>query len=149
MSRRGAGIVIVVIVVMALVGLGMWRRHALLDERDAARQARARSVTALVVARRALELSVRRAGEVETANLGVRREAEELTAIANGVALEVTAVARERDDAALQTFVASGQLGTLRTCLDGINRALNQVSVGDPGAVGTLDSVRTSCRAVG
>ena len=54
----------------------------------------------------------------------------------------------ERDDAVLAAFAANGQVGTLRSCLDGINRALNQVSVGDPGSVGTLDTVRTACRAV-
>ena len=55
----------------------------------------------------------------------------------------------ERDDAVLAAYAANGQVGTLRSCLDGINRALNQVSVGDPGSTRTLDSVRSACRAVG
>jgi len=42
-----------------------------------------------------------------------------------------------------------GQVGRMRECLDGINRALNQISVGDPNGPNTLASVRSACRAVG
>jgi hypothetical protein len=71
-----------------------------------------------------------------------------LRGVADGVAAQIAAVQQQRDDAVLAAFVANGQVTTLRTCLDGINRALNQVSVGDAGSVRTLDSVRSACRAV-
>jgi hypothetical protein len=148
MTRRRAGFIVAVVLVLTLVGLGIGRRQQLVDEGDAARVARARARAALVVTRRALDRTVRLAGAIETANVTTRTQADELRAVAEGVATQVAAVARQRDDAVLATYAANGQVGRLRACLDGINRALNQVSVGDPTSVGTLDSVRSACRAV-
>ena len=95
-----------------------------------------------------LDRVVRRAGALELENVGVRKEAADLRAVADGVAVQIQGVEHERDDAVLAAYAANGQVGTLRACLDGINRALNQVSVGDPGSVRTLDSVRSACRSV-
>ena len=148
MTRRRAGLVVAAVLVVVLVGLGVWRRQQLVDERDAARAARHRALTAIAKTQVTLERTVRRAGELETANVGVRQEADGLRKVADGVAAQIAAVTHERDDAVLAAFVANGQVSTLRSCLDGINRALNQVSVGDPGSVRTLESVRSACRAV-
>jgi hypothetical protein len=148
MTRRRAGLIVVAVLVLTLVGLGIWRRQQLMDERDAARAARTRALATLARTQRVLDATVRTAGALETANLGTRREAAELRRIADGIATEIRTVERQRDDAVLAAYAAMGQVGSLRTCLDGINRALNQVSVGDPGSVGTLDSVRSSCRVV-
>jgi hypothetical protein len=130
------------------VGLGIWRRQQLADDRDAARAARTSALAKLADTRRVLGATVRAAGRLETANVATHQQAADLRALAERVAAEIQSVTRERDDAVLAAFAANGQVGTLRSCLDGINRALNQVSVGDPGSVGTLDTVRTACRAV-
>lgn len=148
MTRRGAGLVVVVVLVVALVGLGVWRRQQLMDERDAARTARRHALETLARTRVELARTSREAGTIETASVGVRAEAADLRRIADDVAGQVTVVTKERDDAVLAAYFATGQVGTLRTCLDGINRALNQVSVGDPNSVRTLETVRTACRAV-
>jgi len=138
----------VTVVVVALVGLGLWRRQQLVDDRAAARSARSRALATLVRTQRELHRVVRSAGAVEQVNTGTRKEAADLRAVADAVAAQITGVERERDDAVLAAYAANGQVGTLRACLDGINRALNQVSVGDPGSVRTLDSVRSECRSV-
>jgi hypothetical protein len=148
MTRRGAGPIAVAVVVVALLGLGVWRRQQLVDERDAARGARTRALALIASTQAELDRTVRRAGAIETANVGVRTQADELRRVADGVSAQIAAVGRERDDAVLAAYAANGQVGALRSCLDGINRALNQVSVGDPDSVRTLDSVRTACRAV-
>lgn len=148
MTRRRAGLIVAAVLVLALVGLGIWRRQQLVDERVAARAARTRALATLVRTQRELDRVVRRAGTIELASAGTRKEAADLRSIADGVAVRIQAVERERDDAVLAAYVANGEVGTLRACLDGINRALNQVSVGDPGSVLTLDSVRSACRAV-
>jgi hypothetical protein len=148
MTRRRAGLAVVVVVVVALLGLGIWRRQQLVDERDAARVARRHALATLALTRVELARTSRRAGAIESASVTVRAEAADLRTVADDVAAQVTAVTKERDDAALATYFANGQVGTLRTCLDGINRALNQVSVGDPNSVGTLETVRNACRAV-
>jgi hypothetical protein len=148
MTRRGAGLVAVAVVVLVLVGLGVWRRHVLVDERASAMADRERAHSLLRATRHALERTVAHAGAVEDTNLAARTEAGGLRTLADAVVTQILAVQQERDDAALTAVVANGQVGTLRTCLDGINRALNQVSVGDPGAASTLTSVQTACRAV-
>ena len=136
------------VLVLTLVGLGIWRRQQLVDERDAARTARTHALATLARTQRELGRVVRRAGAIELANVGTRKDAADLRAVADGVAAEISGVERERDDAVLAAYAANGQVGTLRACLDGINRALNQVSVGDPGSVRTLESVRSACRSV-
>src|SRR4051812_8026033 len=148
MTRYRAGLVVAVVVVVALVGLGIWRRQQLMDERDAARTARRHALATLARTQIQLTHTSRRAGAIETASIGVRDQAAYLRKVADDVAAQVTAVTKERDDAVLAAYFASGQVGTLRTCLDGINRALNQVSVGDPNSVRTLETVRAACRAV-
>ena len=148
MTRPRAGLVVAVVLVLALVGLGIWRRQQLMDERDAARTARRHALATLTRTQVELTRTSRQAGAIETSSVGVRAEAADLRRIANDVAAQVTVVTKQRDDAMLAAYFANGQVGTLRTCLDGINRALNQVSVGDPNSVQTLETVRTACRAV-
>jgi hypothetical protein len=149
MTRRRAGLVVAAILVLTLVGLGIWRRQQLVDERAAARTARTHALETLARTQRVLDETVRTAGTIEAGTVTIRKDASDLRAVADGVAAEIRAVERERDDAVLAAYAANGQVGTLRSCLDGINRALNQVSVGDPGSTRTLDSVRSACRAVG
>jgi len=148
MTRYRAGLVIAVVVVVALVGLGVWRRQQLMDERDTARTARRHALATLARTQVELDRTSRRADAIETSSVGVRAEAADLRTLADDVAAQVTAVTKERDDAVLAAYFANGQVGTLRTCLDGINAALNQVSVGDPNSVHTLETVRNACRAV-
>jgi uncharacterized protein HemX len=148
MTRRGAGLILVVVLALALVGVGWWRRAQLMDERDAARTARTHALATFARTQIELETTIERAGALETESDALRRQADELQRTADGVATQVAAVSKERDDDVVAAYAANGLVGTLRACLDGINRALNQVSVGDPGSVRTLDSVRSACRAV-
>jgi hypothetical protein len=148
MTRRRAGLIAAIVVTVALVGVGLWRRAQLMDERDAARVARTHALAEYARTQIALQQTIDRADAIETANVELRREADDLTKTADDVAAQVTAVGKQRDDDVLAAYAANGLVGTLRSCLDGINRALNQVSVDDPGSVRTLDSVRSACRAV-
>src|SRR4051812_31043279 len=121
MTRRRAGLVVATVVVLTLLGLGVWRRQQLVDERDAARAARARALATLAETRLVLGTTVRTAGKLETANVATRHATTELRVIAEGVATRIRSVAHERDDAVLAAFAANGQVGALRSCLDGIN----------------------------
>jgi hypothetical protein len=148
MTRPRAGLVVAVVLVVALLGLGIWRRQQLTDERDTARTARRHALATLARTQVELSRTSRQAGAIETSSVGVRAEAAGLRKVADDVAAQVTVVTKQRDDAVLAAYFANGQVGSLRTCLDGINRALNQVSVGDPNSVRTLETVRVACRAV-
>ncbi len=137
------------LVTVALVGVGVWRRATLMNERADARAERRTALARLVQTRTSLVAATVRAGEIEHATATVRTTTTELVRIADDLTAQIRTLEKSRDDAAIAAWVAGGQVGQMRDCLGGVNRALNQVSVGDPKSVSTLAGVRTSCRAVG
>ena len=142
-------IIVIGLVTVALVGVGVWRRATLVNERSQARAQRRTALTRLAGTRRSLIIATARATGTEAATAAVRSTTTELVRIADDLTLQIRTLEKSRDDAAIAAWVAGGQVGQMRDCLGGVNRALNQVSVGDPKSVSTLASVRTSCRAVG
>ncbi len=134
---------------VALVGVGVWRRATLMNERTQARAERRTALARLAQTRRNLVAATERALGTEAATGAVRTTTTELVRIADDLTAQIRTLEKSRDEAAIAAWVAGGQVGQMRDCLGGINRALNQVGVGDPKSVSTLASVRTSCRAVG
>ncbi len=149
MTRGRVGIAALGVLVLALIGVGLWKHQVLTADRDAAdrRTARARRELRAATARmRELKAA---AGSLETDNAETRRLTDELIGVAATLTDQIDEVQRARDDVALGAWLAAGQVPALRECLAGVNRALNQVSVGDPRSVTTLAEVRTQCRSVG
>ncbi len=72
----------------------------------------------------------------------MRRAADNLIA-------QIQTVRRARADAALNAWLTATQINALRECLNGVNRALNQTSVGDTRATASLTAVRSACEAAG
>ncbi|MEO6469103.1 MAG: hypothetical protein ABIP21_08385 [Acidimicrobiia bacterium] len=142
-------IIVIGLVTIALVGLGVWRRTTLTNEREVARAERRIALARLAQTRKSLVGATLRAGAIEHATAEVRATTTELVRIADDLTVQIRTLEKSRDDAAIAAWVAGGQVGQMRECLGGINRALNQVSVGDPKSVSTLAGVRSSCRAVG
>jgi hypothetical protein len=142
-------LIVIGMITVALVGSGWWRRSELLDEHAQARTGRRHALDDLRSLRQRLVTTSLAAGAAETDNLATRHATTALATAANSLADQIRVVEQARDDAAVSAWVAGGQVGRMRECLDGINRALNQVSVGDPNSVRTLDTVRAACRAVG
>jgi hypothetical protein len=141
--------ILVVAVVLVFVGLGVWRHAQLVDERATARTRKTEALHELHRMHRDLVAATITAGSVERETVDTRHASEELVAATEGVAGQIRDVEKERDDAAVSAYLAGGQIGRLRECLDGINRALNQISVGDPNGPNTLNGVSGACRAVG
>jgi hypothetical protein len=149
MTRGRVGIAALGVLVLALLGIGLWKHQTLTADRDAAhrRTARARGELRTVTAEmRELRAA---AGSLETDNAETRRLTDELIGVTATVTAQIDEVQHARDDAALAAWLAAGQVPALRECLAGVNRALNQVSVGDPRSVTTLVEVQTECRSVG
>ena len=142
-------IIVIGLVTVALVGVGGWRRATLMHERGAARSERRTALARLARTRTSLIAATARAVATEQSAGAVRATTTELVRIADDLTVQIRTLEKSRDDAAITAWVAGGQVGQMRNCLGGVNRALNQVSVGDPKSVSTLASVRTSCRAVG
>ena len=149
MARGRRWLIVIGVITIALVGLGLWRRSELLDEQAQARTARRHALDDLHSLRKRFVTTSLAAGAAETDNAATRNATTELVTFANSLADQIRVVEQARDDAAVSAYFAGGQVGRMRECLGGINRALNQVSVGDPNSVRTLDTVRSACRAVG
>ncbi len=149
MTRRRVIVAGAVVVAVVILALGWWRRAQLVDQTAAARSLRHTERNEIARTAAAIRAAAGRAAAIEAHSRALRAESIELTAVAEGIAHQVEGVQRERDDAALAAYYAGGRLRDLRACLDGIERALNQVSVGDPGAVRSLGLVGSSCRGAG
>lgn len=149
MTRRRVIVAGAVALAVLVLALGWWRRAQLVDQTAAARSLRRTERDEITRTAAAVRAAANRAATIEADSRAVRAESIQLTAVAEGIAHQVESVQRERDDAALAAYYAGGRLRDLRACLDGIERALNQVSVGDPGAAGSLGLVESSCRAAG
>ncbi len=139
----------IIVIVLTLVGFGGWRRAELIAERSTARADRVAAIHQLRRIRQGLRTAASASGAVESDTLATRHASEELVSLTEDLAGQITLVQRQRDDAAISAYLAGGQVGRLRECLDGINRALNQISVGDPSGPDTLNRVSSACRAVG
>lgn len=149
MSRGRVGTIVITVLVVGLIGFGIWKRQDLTASRDAADHARiaARHELAAVDAAVA-ELRIN-AASTEADNADTATTRDELLSTAESVAGQIQLIQRGRDDTNLAAWFAGGQVTAMRECLAGINQALNQVSVNDGRAVATLAAVRTQCRDVG
>ena len=118
--------------------LGLWRRSLLITEQAQARAATARAHAGLVLTRQKIARTIAAAEVIEADTRTDRGEADGLGTIAEELTGEIRAVEQQRDDAALSASYSGAQIGPLRECLAGVNRALNQISVGDTRSVDTL-----------
>ncbi len=146
-GRRTA--IVIGAVVLALVGFGGWRHAQLVDDRATARAQRVDAIHELRQLEEGLRTAERASGAVESNTLATRHSSEALVTLTGNLAGEIAMVERQRIDAAVGAYVAGGRVSRLRECLDGINRALNQISVGDANGPASLGAVSESCRAVG
>lgn len=149
MAGRRLRTVVAVVLVIGLASAGLWRRSQLAADARSAREARARLRSTLAITERHIADSLVLIARADRENESLRTEADGLRRVADELAARIQAVQRQRDDAAIVAWVSGGQITVLRTCLDGVNRALNQVSVGDARATASLEAVRKECEAVG
>jgi hypothetical protein len=148
-SGRGLRLVLAAVLVLGLAGAGVWRRSEIEADVHTARETRVRLRAILATTRRDITDALVMITRVEHGNSSLRTEVTGLRHAAEDLAARIHAVRRQRDDAALAAWVTGGRIHLLRTCLTGVNRALNQLSVSDPKAVASLEAVRSDCEAVG
>lgn len=139
----------IVVATVILVALGLWRRDRLLTEAADARHDRRVAEAALPTLQGRVRNTVLAARSLEIRNHANRRAAEDLEQVVADLVARIDTAERVRDDAAVSAYIAGGQLGQLRVCLDGVTRALNEVSVADPNSFTTLEAAGPACRAVG
>ncbi len=142
-------VIVIVVGTMVLVSLGLWRRDRVLTEAADARRDRRVALTTLATLQGRVRNTVLAARSLEIRNDATRRAADDLEHVVADLVARIDTAERVRNDAAVSAYIAGGQLGQLRVCLNGVTRALNEVSVADPNSVATLEAVGPACRAVG
>lgn len=80
-------------------------------------------------------------------NVITGRERDDLRALAAGIANELQRTRRSTTDSNVDAFTTGSRANVLARCLAGVSRALNQLSVGDGGALASLQAVAEPCRA--
>ena len=75
------------------------------------------------------------------------RARDDLRALAAGLTYELQRTRRSTTDSNVDAFVTGSRANVLMRCLAGVSRALNQLSVGDAGALANLQAVAAPCRA--
>jgi len=140
--------VLAFIVALGAVGATWLRLTNARDDRDRTESLQRRAVGTLATT--TARLSRIRADVASTSELIVatRRERDALQALGKGLADELQRTRRSTSDSNIDAFATGSQANVLARCLAGVSRALNQLSVGDGGALVSLQAVAEPCRAV-
>jgi hypothetical protein len=146
--KRVILIVVASVCAVALVGTGL---RYLIVRHD--RQSTESSVAALTRAtNRSLRLlravsDVR--DDVDRRNDAARLERDQVRAAAALLHTELDKALAETTSSSIEAFVSGAQANNVAACLVGVSQALNQLSVGDGGAIGSLQAVEGPCRQAG
>ena len=141
-------LVAVALCAIALIGVGV-RYLGLRDQRRHMEQTVAtltqRTAAALELLRR---VEATRAS-ADQSNAEVRAERDRVRAMAAGVHDDLSRTRADTTTAEVGAYVSGTQANDLRACLTGVSQALNQLAVGDGGAIVSLRTVDQPCRAAG
>jgi hypothetical protein len=134
-----------VLALVVVTGRWLWLRH---DRRDAEHSVLVltrETGDALALLHRVTD---RRAGADEH-NAVLQGQRDGVRALAAAMHTELDRARADTTAADVGAFTSGAQANNLGTCLTGVSRALNQLAVGDTGALGSLQAVDGPCRAAG
>ena len=150
MTRRGRGIAIGVLVATLLVVAGSWWRITV--DRNGQAEALTKvgqTTSVLVETRSSLAGALVDAGTTEAVTERTVHERDSLTAVAASLQVQIASTRTQRNTTAVAAFATGARAGVLARCLGGVQQALNQLSVGDAGALASLRQVEQPCREAG
>jgi hypothetical protein len=84
-----------------------------------------------------------------TYNAETTEERDGVRAVATVLHAELDKARAETTSSAIGAYVSGAQANNLAECLTGVSQALNQLSVGDSGAIRSLQAVEGPCRQAG
>jgi hypothetical protein len=145
-SRRRTAILATAAACLLVASVAIaWRQ---IDRREGARaRGEARGVSALLAG------ATRAVGSAEDERAGTdafvtetERARDALDALAASLRVELDRVKGERDTTAIAALASGVRAGVVAQCLQGVQQALNQLSVGDRGGIASLQRVSGPCR---
>jgi hypothetical protein len=122
-----------------------WRAHD--QSRRHEVEAQARTVaTQLAVTTRRVERTTTQADRAQTVIAKTTEARDALTTLLGALQTELARVSAERDSTAVGAVLTGVRAGIVQQCLQGVQQALNQLSVGDRGGITSLQRVAGPCR---
>jgi hypothetical protein len=82
-------------------------------------------------------------------NLALEAQRNDVRALATSMHDELDRTRADTTTAEVGAFTTGAQANSLADCLTGVSQALNQLAVGDSGAIKSLKAVDGPCRAAG
>lgn len=82
-------------------------------------------------------------------NVRVQGQRDGVRALAASMHADLDRTRADTTAADVGAFTSGSQANNLAACLTGVSQALNQLAVGDNGAIGSLRAVDAPCRAAG
>lgn len=144
-----AAIVAVLLVALTVAGVAWWRRTADGDERRRVEHRERVALTWLDDTVAQLADTRSRVATTEELVAATTTERDDLRLLAEGLRGQIEVSRAETSAAGVEAFVAGGRASELARCLRGVEQALNQLAVGDGGALASLRAVAEPCRAAG
>jgi hypothetical protein len=86
---------------------------------------------------------------IDTDNVATRGERDKVRGAALLLHTELDKALAETTSSSVEAFTSGARANDVAACLVGVSQALNQLSVGDPGSIRSLQSVEGPCRAAG
>jgi hypothetical protein len=86
---------------------------------------------------------------IDADNDAARDEGEKVRGAARLLHTELDKALAETTSSSIEAFSSGARANDVAACLVGVSQALNQLSVGDPGSIRSLQTVEGPCRAAG
>ena len=130
---------------VVVTGRWLWLRHDRQDAEHSVLLLTRETGDALALLHRVTD---RRAGADER-NAGLEGQRDGVRALAAAMHADLDRARADTTAADVGAFASGAQANNLAACLTGVSRALNQLAVGDAGAIKSLQAVDGPCRAAG
>ncbi len=141
-------VVAVVVCALALVGVGtryFWVRHERQHTEQTIVTLTRQTTAALALLHRVTDT---RAG-ADDHNTIVQAQRDGARTLAAALHADLDKTRADTTTAEVGAFTSGAQANNLAACLTGVSQALNQLAVGDGGAISSLQTVDAQCRMAG
>lgn len=148
-QRRRTIAIIAVVATVLIVAASWWRITLDRAGHERALTRIGQTTAVLTETRSSLAAAFIDADTTEAVTRSTLQERDSLSALATSLQVEIDRTQSQRNTTAVAAFTTGARASVLARCLGGVQQALNQLSVGDVGALGSLKKVEQPCREAG
>lgn len=145
---RALQLITVVLVALALIGVGVryfWVRNERQHTEQTVVSLTRQTTAALALLHRVTSTRV----TADEHNIALEAQRNSVRALAASMHTDLDRTRADTTTAEVGAFTSGAQANSLSACLTGVSQALNQLAVGDSGALRSLQAVDRPCREAG